>query len=370
MECTILREQLLNPLQQAAAIIDKRHPNPILGHVHLKLSSQYLNLSATDLEAQLDAIITVENVRQTGEVLVSVRKLLDIVRSLPDGAAIELKQSAESLIVKSGRARFVLASLNVADLPRFTEDMPANLELTLNVAELLTLIDKTHFAMAQQDVRYYLNGIYFEGKQNQLRSVASDGHRLATCVQKLNNSYPDFHFILPRKAIQELTRIFDNAKNEVDVAIAKNYIRFKGDTLIFTTKVIDSAYPRYENVIPKQIAHTLTVERLTLKNALVHAAIMAGEKLKGVRWHMANNILRVFASNTEHEEAVEEMDVQYDGKETEIAFNVQYLLDVVNALNTPQIQFSFNEAFNCVMIESKDADGAVHAIYVIMPMKL
>ncbi len=371
MEFTIQRETLLNPLQLISGAVEKKQTLPILSNVLLSLGEQELALTATDLEVELIGRVSVENVTQTGRITVPARKLVDICKSLPENGAVKLTLDKDRLLVKSGRSRFVLATLSAEDFPAVENEAAEN-TFTLPETALKQLIEKTHFAMAQQDVRYYLNGILFHVNNGALQMVATDGHRLALCkcpapqvsVDK------DLQVIVPRKGILELMRLLAHTDKEVTVHIGEHHIRVTSDAFTFTSKLIEGRFPDFQRVIPRKSAHCVLVDRNDLKQALTRVAILSHDKYRGVRLVFDNNTLKIFAHNSEKETAEEELTIDYPRSALEVGFNVTYLQDVLGAVSSPLVRVSFTDANSSVLVEADITDDTLEALYVIMPMRL
>lgn len=384
MKLLINRDQLLKPLQQVQGVVEKKHTMPILANVLLRVQDDELSLTGTDLEVELVATQRLQpgQFAEPGQITIPCRKLLDICKSLPPAATIELSLDEQKLLIKSGRSRFSLLTLPASDFPSLEEDAGA---FSLNVSQrnLKRLMDKTAFAMAQQDVRYYLTGMLFEVSTNQLRTVTTDGHRLALFNAAAEATPSDkIQVILPRKGVQELQRLlgddesplhltFGNSHLQVTLPISSGKKGEEKDTIegfvSFTSKLIDGKFPDYQRVLPRGGDKVALINHEDLRQALQRASILTNEKFKGVRMSFLNNELRVQANNPEQEEACEELQAEYQGGELEIAFNVQYLLDVLGVLEGANTRFVLSDANASALVqESDNADG----LYVVMPMRL
>ena len=373
MKFTTSRSSLVKPVQAVIGVVERRQTMPILANVLVAVRGQELSVTATDLEVELVARVPVDKVDGAGEVTVPGRKLLDICRALPDDASVQVQLDGDRLVIKSGRSRFVLGTLPAADFP-VVDDVEAVQNLELSQVDLRRLLEKTQFAMAQQDVRYYLNGLMLEASGKTVRAVATDGHRLALCevqveVQKASGKArkPEGQqVIIPRKGVQELQRLLlgDGA---VVLAIGSNHVRATIGDIRFTSKLIDGRFPDYERVIPKPQGNVLRAGRDVLRHALQRAAILSNEKYRGVRLELADATLRIQANNPDQEEARDEIEVEYKGVALEIGFNVNYLLDALAAIDTEQVEMGFVDANSSCLISSPDV---VVARYVVMPMRL
>jgi len=368
MKFSLSREALLNPLQLVVGVVERRQTLPILSNVLLRLEGNQLSMTGTDLEVEIKGSTEVVSSTEAGEVTVSARKFLDICRSLPDGAQVDFSSSEGKAHVISGRSRFTLATLPANEFPSVDEG-EQNIEFNVPGSIIRGLIESTSFAMAQQDVRYYLNGMLWEVTHNQLRVVATDGHRLALCdgvCEVLLEGDAKISAILPRKGIIELSRLV--ADDDVRVAIGSNHIRVTGADYCFTSKLVDGAYPDYDRVVPKGGDKLVVGDREQLKQAFGRTAILSNEKYRGVRIELSNGVMHLVANNPEQEEAQEEATVAYSGDPLEIGFNVSYLLDVLNVLKGSEIRFTLADSNSSALVE--DASGESKAIYVVMPMRL
>lgn len=366
MKLSISRESLLKALQAVIGVVERRQTMPILANVLLVAKNGGLTLTATDLEVELVADAEADKVEVPGEITVPGRKLLDIARALPEGAKVGLQLDGDRLVIKSGRSRFVLSTLPAAEFP-LVEKIDATSRLKLAQKDVARLLDKTQFSMAQQDVRYYLNGLLIETSKKRLRAVATDGHRLALCdIPIENQDVTAGQVIIPRKGVLELHRLL-GAAQEVELAIGANHVRANFDGIRFTSKLIDGRFPDYERVIPSSEATTLKADRETLRSALQRAAILSNEKYRGVRLELGKGTLRIQANNPDQEEARDEIEVDYAGTAMEIGFNVTYLLDALSAIDSEAVEIDFVDANSSCLIR---ADKGSLSKYVVMPMRL
>jgi DNA polymerase-3 subunit beta len=366
MKLSITRDSLLKPLQAVIGVVERRQTMPILANVLLVAKNGGLTVTATDLEVELIAEAEVEKVDVPGEITVPGRKILDIARALPDGSKIGLQLEGDRVVLKSGRSRFTLSTLPAAEFP-LVDKVDANSRLRLPQKEVARLLDKTQFSMAQQDVRYYLNGLLLETSKKRVRAVATDGHRLAMCdISIENQDVTAGQVIVPRKGVMELHRLLGGAA-EVELAIGSNHVRANLDGIRFTSKLIDGRFPDYERVIPSGNTATLVADRETLRSALQRAAILSNEKYRGVRLDLGKGTLRIQANNPDQEEARDEIEVEYGGPEMEIGFNVTYLLDALAAIDGESVEIDFVDANSSCLIR---APKAMSNRYVVMPMRL
>lgn len=365
MKLSATRAQILNPLQSVIGVVERRQTMPILANVLLSARNNRLSITGTDLEVELVAS-SEASVQQPGDVTVPGRKLLDIFRALPEGVNVTMATEGERVIVRAGRSRFTLSSLPAAEYP-VVEEINAQQTLALPQAEFRRLIEKTHFSMAQQDVRYYLNGLLVEADGKTLRAVATDGHRLAICECSLDGkANAAQQVIVPRKGVLELQRLL-GSEGMLELAIGTNHIRAQIGDVRFTSKLIDGRFPEYGRVIPASPTRVLEGDREMLRQALQRTAILSNEKYRGVRLTVKSDLLTVQAHNPEQEEAEDQVEVSYQGEEVEIGFNVTYLLDALAAVDGEKVQIGLGDSNSSCLIR---ADGTATARYVVMPMRL
>jgi len=365
MRVSATREHLLEALQSVIGVVERRQTMPILSNVLLSARDNRLRVTGTDLEVELVAAAEV-GVQQPGDVTVPGRKFLDIVRTLPEKTQISAAREGERVVVRGGRSRFTLSSLPAAEFP-VIDEINAQQTISIRAQECRRLIDKTHFAMAQQDVRYYLNGTLLETNGQVLRAVATDGHRLSWCEVPIEGKPRELQqIILPRKGVLELQRLLDG-EGEIEIAIGTNHVRVQIGEVRFTSKLIDGKFPEYGRVIPASPPRVMVADRETLRAALQRTAILSNEKYRGVRLTFAPGLLTVQAHNPEQEEAEDQLEVQFTGEELEIGFNVGYLLDALAAVDTETVEVGLTDANSSCLIR---APGNTSVKYVVMPMRL
>jgi DNA polymerase-3 subunit beta len=364
MKFTAEREHILAALQAAIGVVERRQTMPILANVLLAAKDNRLSVTATDLEVELVAGADIKS-GSDGAITVPGRKLLDICRSLPEGAKLTVSQEGERVQLKAGKSRFTLSSLPAAEFPVIDE---MNVQQTLDIpqGDLKRLLDKTHFSMAQQDVRYYLNGMLLETDGKMLRSVATDGHRLALCEMDLASKGKGQQIIVPRKGVLELQRLLGN-EGVVTLTIGSNHIRAQIGDIRFTSKLIDGRFPEYSRVIPANPPRAVQADRDVLRHALQRTAILSNEKYRGIRLALKGNSMTLQAHNPEQEEAEEEIEVQYDGDDLEVGFNVNYLLDAIAAIEGSEVEIGLTDANSSCLISAPDNSSSR---YVVMPMRL
>lgn len=367
MQFTIQREALLKPLQLVAGVVERRQTLPVLSNVLLVVDSNTLSLTGTDLEVELVGRIPLEEAAEAGEITVPARKLMDICKSLPDDSTLSFKIEDGKAVIKAGRSRFTLATLPATDFPN-VEDGPGAMSFAVGQNKLRRLIERTSFAMAQQDVRYYLNGMLLEINNGRLRAVATDGHRMAMCTVDAGIDYQErYQLIVPRKGILELARLLGEADDLVNITLGTHHIRATTGDFTFTSKLVDGKFPDYERVLPRGGDKVVLADRQTLRNAFARTAILSNEKYRGIRLMLSDAQLKIQANNPEQEEAEEEIAVDYAGSSLEIGFNVSYLLDVMNVLSNEQIKMILSDANSSALVQESETDDS---LYVVMPMRL
>jgi DNA polymerase-3 subunit beta len=367
MQIQIQREELLKPLSLVSGAADRRQTLPILSNVLLRHTGTELVLTGTDLE--IEVVARTNNTKGTpGETTLPARKLLEICRALPEKTTLEIHQEKDKATVKSGRSRFTLLSLPANDFPSI-ETAEWEQTITINQKALKSLLEKTQFCMAQQDVRYYLNGLLLDLTSNQLRAVATDGHRMAVAETSLEKpAKKEQQLIVPRKAVHEIIRFLeDDESKEVQLQLNPNHLRVLLQGLVFTSKLIDGRYPDYTKVIPPTQRTRLRLERAMLRATLGRVAILSNEKYRGVRLSLKPGSMRLMAHNPEHEEAQEELAVAYKGEEMEIGFNANYIMDATGALTSDEIELGLTDANSSCTLQSP---GEPYPQYVVMPMRL
>lgn len=367
MHFTIQREALLKPLQLVAGVVERRQTLPVLSNVLLVVQDQQLSLTGTDLEVELVGRVALEEPAEPGEITVPARKLMDICKSLPSEAMIDLRVDDQKVVVKAGRSRFTLSTLPANDFPS-VEESQGSLTLSLNQGLLRRLIERTAFAMAQQDVRYYLNGMLLEVHNDQLRAVTTDGHRLALCSVSAGLGQLDRHqIIVPRKGILELARLLGDQDDDVHIVLGQHHIRATTGEFTFTSKLVDGKFPDYERVLPRGGDKLLVGDRQQLREAFSRTAILSNEKYRGVRLQLDQGLLKIQANNPEQEEAEEEVAVDYQSGPLEIGFNVSYLLDVLGVMTSEQVRMTLSDANSSALVQEVGSDDCS---YVVMPMRL
>ncbi|MEM7015829.1 MAG: DNA polymerase III subunit beta [Pseudomonadota bacterium] len=364
------RETILPALRMVAGVVERKQTMPILSNVLVRVSGNNLYMCATDSELEVTCSLPLQGDLEgnDGETTIPAVKLFDICRSLAEDAHIQFKQENNQVVVQSGRSRFALACLPAEDFPS-SESLEATFEFETSQEALKNLLSRTQFAMAQQDVRYYLNGLLLDLTGNELNMVATDGHRLALASDKSLQlgSYDPLQVIVPRKAVLELARILEEKAEPVQVSIGSHHVRFSIRDITLTSKLIDGRFPDYYGVLPDSPDNFMTADCDLLKQALTRAAILSNEKLRSVRLSVSPDSLMITANNPEQEVAEESMDVSYQGESFEIGFNVTYLLDALTAADSNKVVFGFTSTEGSCLVQPEGNDNVK---YVVMPMRL
>ena len=361
------RDDILGPLSAVSGIIERRHTLPILSNVLLDRNGESLAFLATDIEIQITAHSTLGGTGEAKALTVGARKLLDILRALPEGAEVSLQPQDKRLLVRAGKSRFTLQTLPAEDFPRLARPSGEVARFALSQKALRRLLGLVHFAMAQQDIRYYLNGLLVVVEEERLKLVATDGHRLAYASLELGVKLPRQEAIVPRKTVIELTKLLGESDEEVQIELSATQAGFRFGAVELVTKLIDGKFPDYTRVIPAQHKNRLKLDREPLRQALQRAAILSNEKFRGVRWVLGEGSLKIVSSNAEQEEAHEELEVDYHGDALDIGFNVNYLLDVLNNVPGAGLECLFGDAASSALISYP---GEKDFKYVVMPMRI
>lgn len=367
MKLKLLRDELLPSLALVTGVVERRQTLPILANILLESGDEKLRLVGTDLEVEILIEIPVENAAP-GSTTVNARKLLDICRALPEGATLQVNQTEDRVKIQSGRSRFSLQSLPAEDFPRLDEGEHWEERTKLSQASLRKLLEKTAFSMAQQDVRYFLNGVLLEINGTELTAVATDGHRLArshtsllAAVENLNQA------IVPRKAVHELTRFLRDTEEPITLEMNPNHLRFSQPGAVLTTKIIDGKFPDYRSVMAQNLTQTIIAERNELYDVLARAAVLTNEKYRGIRLELDEGSAKVVAHNPDQEEARDEIKVEYGGELIEIGFNVTYLMEALRALTESKVEVHIQDGNSGCLLQSP---GDKTTQYLIMPMRL
>ncbi len=366
MEFVVKRDTLLPVLGTVAGVVERRQTLPILGNLLLVARGDRTTITGTDLEVQVENQCAAE-IREEGETTVPARKLLDICRNLEEGVEVRFRVKDERCVITSGRGRFSLGILPAADFPSMESEI-GGLELALEEGRLKRLLDKTSFAMAQQDVRYYLNGLLIELDSSGLTAVATDGHRLAMAQSGVGISIDDRRqIIVPSKTVLELRRQLHGADEEIALRVGEKSIEAVVGQMRMTSKLVDGRYPNYEQVIPRELSKRAVLKKEDLRRALSRTSILSNEKYRGVRLAFGEDVLKLQAHNPEQEEAEEEIEIQYQDEMTAIGFNVAYLMDVLGAVDGGEVQVQFQDGDSSSVWRGVGVEGET---FVVMPMRL
>jgi DNA polymerase III subunit beta len=359
-------DKLLGPLQQVTGIVERRHTLPILSNVLVSASGGKVDFLATDLEVQVTSSADLDG-NAEGTVTVGARKLYDILRSLPEDAEVSLEAKENRMTVKAGKSRFNLQTLAAADFPRMVEAKDASKTLRLPQKALKKALGLVQFAMAVQDIRYYLNGVLFSIDGSTLRVVATDGHRLSFASQSLDGDHGNVEAILPRKTVIELIKLLGDTDEAVELSIGSNQARFRFGAIEIVSKIVEGKFPDYQKVIPTTHKNRVSLDRTTLAQSLNRAAILSNEKIRGVRLVFTKDALSIICTNNEQEEAEEGLAIDYDGDPLDIGFNISYLLDVLNHVDSPTVSVTMGDSNSSALVQMP---GREDFKYVVMPMRI
>ncbi len=369
MKLTIAKEDLIKPLQSVVAIADKKHTMPILNNLLIQVTEQQIQIKASDLETEIQVTVPLTMESEPGDITIPARKLMDIVRTLDNDAYIHITADGPTRgRVTSGSSKFTLTLQDPKNFPAMDEDV-SNAYFKMPLKDLINSIKRVQFAMANNDVRYFLNGMLWEINEDQFRVVATDGHRMALSDTTINNTYLDTkHMLIPRKAVNELLKISPSnfEDQEANIQFGMNHFRISFEEYQFTSKLIDAHYPDYQRVIPKDNHKVLVADRLILKKSLTRTAILANEKYRGVRLQLDADVMTLSANNPEHEEAMDQIEVNYQDQPMEIGFNVNYLLDVLNVLDAEKVDLYLSDPTMSIIIK----DETTNSRYIVMPIRL
>lgn len=363
----IEKDHLLNPLQKIIGIVERKQPLPILSNVLIQKTGSNIHFVATDLEIQIATQLT--DVNQTGSdiaITVAAKKLQEILKVLPEGSKVTLDVHESRLLVKVNKSKFTLQTLPAQDFPKVSEQLEQAVKVQIEQDKLKKLLGMVQYAMAQQDIRYYLNGVLLVIDGHFLKLIATDGHRLAYVITRLDQEYPKREIILPRKTVNELIKLLAETEEKITFELAENQVRMIFSNIILISKVIDGKFPDYERVIPNY-TNQLTLNRIEILQALQRAAILSNEKFRGVRFVLTEKNLRIISNNSEQEEAQEDMEIDYQGIALDVGFNVNYLMDGLNNAATQAVIFSFGDANSSILIT---IPGNEEFKYVVMPMRI
>ena len=370
MNIKIDRELLLKPLGNVSGIVEKRHALPILSNLLLESHQGSLRFTATDLEMQISTQIKTE-LSEDFQITISAKKLFDITRALPEKSKIDIQIEEAKVIVKAKKSRFNLQTLPSQDYPvmkkELNHDLPDNVELKLPQREFKSLLKQVDFAMAQQDIRYYLNGLLIEVKEKNINVVGTDGHRLSFTSSGLSNSGQNAQAIVPRKTIVELVKLLNETEDPLEISFSKNQVHFKFNDIDLITKVIDGKFPDYSRVIPVGHENSFNINRALLLDSMLRASILSNDKYRGIRMVVENNNLKLVSNNSEQEQAEEELEIEYKGDKIDIGFNVTYLIDVLTNIQSDQLTIAFKDSSSSCLVTIPNNEQYK---YVVMPMRI
>ncbi|MVW71524.1 DNA polymerase III subunit beta [Bordetella sp. 15P40C-2] len=362
------RDALLKPLSTVAGIVERRHTLPILANILMRKEGNRVAFIATDLEVQITTHADFGVGQDNESTTVAARKLLDILKALPDTGEVKLALASNKLSVQSAKSRFALQTLAASEFPTVAQPEKWDVSLTLPQRTLRHLLNMVHFAMAQQDIRYYLNGMLLVFEAGRVRAVATDGHRLAHCATEADGIEQRHEVIVPRKTVLEMQRLLEDSDEPVSIDVAPGQIRFRFGDVELVSKLVEGKFPDFTRVIPSNYTRQFLVNREALQGSLLRAAILTTDKFKGVRLQLAQNLMKISSSNAEQEEAQEELDIDYGHEPLDVGFNVSYLLDVLSNVKAENIQWSVMPDANASALLTLPDDDQFK--YVVMPMRI
>lgn len=370
MQFSVKREALLKPMQLVVGIVAGRSTDPILSHILLIINEKLLTLVGTDIDVEICASTNIEHPIQqvSTEITIPGKKFLEICRALPENSIIELSEESNRIVVSSGKSRFVLTTLPAKNFSRVPEQNKI-IEFKVPQNTLRGLIERTSFAIPQQDVRQYLNGLLLEVKDGSIQSLATDGHRLAMssiAAPVIDNSFAQV--IIPRKGIFELLRLLEESDEEVLITFSDNFVRIKSSSFVLTSKLISGKFPNYNKIIPKAGDKVIKIDCDILKKSLMRVGVLSNELFHSVRFQLNSDTLILTSDNSEQEEATEELTVDYSGEPLDSIFNIGYLLDILNVIEAKKISISFKNNDSGALVEELDG-GDINCLYVIMPIR-
>jgi len=366
----IKRDEILKPLQSIIGIVERRHTLPILSYVLIEKFQNQLTFTATDLEIQIATTTDFENSEIDFAITVSAKKLLDICRTYNEDTIINFEKDDNKIFIKANKSRFNLQTLPSNDFPKITNFIESKISISLTQKKLKELFDQVQYAIAIQDLRYYLNGLLLIAESETIKLIATDGHRLSMIshqlLDKINTTTVE-EIIIPRKSIIEVNKLLNNSEDQINIEIGQNQVRFKFSNTLLISKIIEGKFPDYNKVIPTNYQNVFTISRINFLQALLRVSILTNEKFSGVRLILSQNCLRILCNNSEQEEAQEELEIEYNGIPLDIGFNIKYLLDVLNNYNFEKITCSFGEVNSSGFFTIPDNDNFK---YVVMPMRI
>jgi DNA polymerase III subunit beta len=361
------RDAILKPLQTVAGIVEKRHTLPILSNVLLTKNGESVSFLATDVEIQIQTSATLSTTPDNAKITVSAKKLLDVLRSLSDTTEVSIQLNGKKASIQAGKSRFALQTLGAEDFPTVSVNSAFVASFAIAQKKLKHLFQMVHFAMAQQDIRYYLNGLLLVTDGKFVRVVATDGHRLAFCEAEVEGDLAKQEVILPRKSVLELLKLLGDTEEPVNIDVAANQAKFRFADVEMISKLVEGKFPDYQRVIPQGYNKHIVLSKDTFAATLARVSIMTSDKFKGVRLSLGDSLLKIQSSNAEQEEAADELDIDYVGDLIEIGFNVSYLQDVLSNLKVDQIQLSFGDANSSALLTLPNDESFK---YVVMPMRI
>ncbi len=365
MDFYITKEEVVKSLNLTLGVVEKRQTLPILSNVLFEVDESSLKLTATDLESEISTTSTISNYKSGGKTTAPARKLSDLCRLLPDMTEIHFFLDGDNLKIETDSGKYNISTLPSEDFPVFElEDIQS--QINISSQNLKTLISKTAFAMGNQDWRHYLNGLFLLIDDKTITTVATDAHRLAMASSILNEAISDStNGIVPRKSINEIGKLVGDGSENALINLGQTSIAVNISGTTFVSKLIEGKFPDYEQVIPSGESSLLIVDRKKLSESLSRVSVLSSEKYKGIRIITNKNSLNISANNPEKEQGEENLTCEYDGEEVDIAFNVNYLQEILSTLDSEKIEINFFGSDKSCLITDPNSDDLK---YVVMPL--
>ena len=365
MDFYITKEEVVKSINLTLGVVEKRQTLPILSNVLFEVDESSLKLTATDLESEISTTSTISNFKSGGKITAPARKLSDLCRLMPDLAEIHFYLDGDNLKIETESGKYNLSTLPSEDFPVFeTEDTQS--QINISSQNLKNLITKTSFAMGSQDWRHYLNGLYMMIDDKVITTVATDAHRLAMATSSLNEaSSESTSGIVPRKSINEIGKLVGDESENVVIQLGQTSIAANVSGTTFVSKLIEGKFPDYEQVIPSGESSLLVVDRKNFSESLSRVSVLSSEKYKGVRIITKKDSLNISANNPEKEQGEENLSCEYQGEEIDIAFNVNYLQEILSTIDSEKIEINFFGSEKSCLITDPNSENLK---YVVMPL--
>lgn len=369
MNFSVNQSSFLPAVQSVIGAIERRQTLPILSNLLIQIKDNLATITATDLEIELKNTIQLSENYENFDFTIPARKIADICKNIEYGCEIKFKINKDNVIIFADKSKFTLSILPSSDYPKIESLNPKN-SFKIEQNKIKKLLNNVAFAMAQQDVRYYLNGMLFELKEGSISAVTTDGHRLALSQTEADlNIEGTKQFIIPRKTVSELQKLLHDNKEIIYIDIDDNYIKFQIGNIILTSKLIDGKFPDYNRVIPLNNEKVARINKNDLMHALLRSSIISNEKFKGARFLFNQDLLSIETQNSERENSKEELAIEYKHEDLNIGFNILYILDILNITNDEYINFELKSNDTSGVVKLED-NNKIKSVYVVMPMRI